>query len=74
MLNRKPGNSFDSMHRRMRIFGILFATVWVLMLLIILGTWILGAYLQYECYKTQEPNSFACWYVSDRVEVGVRQR
>lgn len=74
MLNRKPRSSFDRMESRMRIFGTVFGIVWVLMFVGILGMWALGAYLQYQCYASQNPNSFACWYVSDRIEVGVRNR
>lgn len=61
-------------HRQMTLFGRVFMVVWVLMFVGILGLWGLGGYLQYQCYSSQDPNSFACWYVSDRVEIGVRQR
>jgi hypothetical protein len=74
MKNRQYNSSFERMNQKMKLFQTLFLIFWVLMLLVILGSWVLGAYLEYECYKTRDLNSFACWYVSDRVEVGVRQR
>ena len=33
-----------------------------------------GAYLSITCYTSGDPNSMACFMISDRVEVGVRQR
>jgi hypothetical protein len=75
MLNRNQfENRFEKSRRRMDLFGRMFMVLWVLMFVGILGFWGLGAYLQYQCYSSRDPNSFACWYVSDRVEVGIRQR
>lgn len=65
---------FERHRRGMNIFGGIFAVVWVLMFVGILGVWAIGAYLQYQCYSSRDPNSFACWYVSDRIEIGVRER
>jgi hypothetical protein len=67
-------NSMDKDRKIMKVFGTLFVVIWAFMFVGILGMWALSGYLQYQCYASQDPNSFACWYVSDRVEVGVRNR
>ena len=72
MLDRDFRN--NSFERRMNLFGSVFGVVWVLVVLVILGIWAMTGWLEYKCYSSQDPNSFACWYVSDRVEIGVRQR
>lgn len=73
--NRNDFNHrFDRGRQRMDLFSRLFLVVWVLMFVGILGVWAIGAYLQYQCYSSRDPNSFACWYVSDRIEIGVRER
>lgn len=33
-----------------------------------------SAYLGYQCYAGGDPNSMACYMVSDRHEVGIRYR
>jgi hypothetical protein len=76
MFNRRDdfNTRFERSDRSMRLFGRVFMVVWVMMFIGIMGMFALGAWLSYQCYASQDPNSFACWYASDRVEIGVRQR
>lgn len=52
------------------LFGIFFAIVFVL----ILGTFATSAFLGYQCYTSRDPNSIACYMISDRHEIGIRNR
>lgn len=72
--NRRFGSDFDKSRKQMRFFGRAFMVVWVAMFVGILGMFGAGIYLQYQCYASQDPSSFACWFASERVEIGVRQR
>lgn len=35
---------------------------------------VISAYLGYQCYAGGDPNSMACYMVSERVELGIRHR
>lgn len=76
MLGRRNdfNERFERSSRHMALFGRVFMVIWVLMFVVIIGMWGVGAWLGYQCWSSQDPNSFACWFASDRVEVGVRQR
>jgi hypothetical protein len=64
-------NDFDRRLRIMRWFvGGMIAVV-TLFTLFTIG---LTAYMGLACYTSGDPNSMACYMMSDRVEVGVRPR
>lgn len=65
---------WERSRKRWRLFGGAFAVVWGLAFALIVGSIVAGIYFQYQCYASQDPSSFACWFASDRVEIGVRQR
>lgn len=33
-----------------------------------------SAFLGFQCYNSGDPNSMACYMISDRYEIGVRER
>lgn len=64
-------SNFDRSFRRMNTF----IKMWfVLVAVLALGGITVSAFLSYKCYMGGDPNSMACFMISDRVEVGVRQR
>lgn len=50
-----------------RVFPVFFIGMFVVVMAVI-------AYLAYQCYAGGDPNSMACYMISDRMEIGVRQR
>ena len=52
------------------LFGIFFTATFVL----ILGGFVVTAFLGYDCYRSGDPNSMSCYMMSDRHEVGIRHR
>lgn len=62
---------FDRTFRIMRWFV---GSMIVVITLFTLLTMALTAYLGFSCYMSNDPNSMACYMMSDRVEVGVRNR
>lgn len=47
-------------------FGLIFCAI--------LAVWGISAYLGYQCYASNDPNSMACYMMSDRLELGIRER
>lgn len=64
-------SDFDRSFRRTSMFMKLW---FVLIAALALGGITVSAFLSYKCYTGGDPNSMACFMISDRVEVGVRQR
>lgn len=60
--------------RRFRIMRWFVGSMIVVITLFTLLTMALTAYLGVSCYMSNDPNSMACYMMSDRVEVGVRNR
>lgn len=60
--------------REFRIMRWVVGTMFVVIALLILITMGVTAYLGVSCYMSNDPNSMACYMISDRVEVGVRNR
>ena len=60
--------------RRFRIMRWFVGSMIVVVTLFTLLTMGLTAYLGFSCYTSNDPNSMACYMMSDRVEVGVRNR
>lgn len=58
-------NSFFS-----KIFPFIFGGMFLVMLLMFAA----GIYLSISCYTGGDPNSMACFMISERVEIGVRHR
>lgn len=52
------------------LFGMFFFVIFA-MVMIGIG---ISAYLGLECYTSGNPNSMACYMISDRHEIGVRNR
>lgn len=53
-----------------RMFPLFFGTIFVMVLL----TFASAAFLGAQCYFSNDPNSMACYMMSDRVDIGVRSR
>lgn len=62
---------FDGRFRIMRWFVSTLIAVIMFFTLLTMGV---GVYLGYSCYMSNDPNSMACYIMSDRVELGVRYR
>ena len=64
-------SDFERSFRRtgmfMKFWFVLIATLTLTMMAV-------GAYLSITCYTSGDPNHMACFMISDRVEVGVRER
>lgn len=60
--------------RRFRIMRWFVGSMIVVITLFTLLTMALTVYMGLSCYMSNDPNSMACYMMSDRVEVGVRQR
>lgn len=54
-------------------FG-LFRLFFSLVLILVLGMFTVTAFLGYKCYTSGNPNDMACFMLSERLEVGVRNR
>lgn len=52
------------------IFGIIFAMFFI----IFFGILAIGGIFTYKCYTSNDPNSMACYMISDKNEIGIRQR
>jgi hypothetical protein len=64
-------SDFDRSFRRTSMF----MKLWFVMIAALAGIMMaVGAYLSITCYTSGDPNHMACFMISDRVEVGVRQR
>lgn len=48
---------------RNTFFDIIFPIIFTLMFVIVLGGFAVSGYLGYECYKSNDPNSTACFMV-----------
>jgi hypothetical protein len=62
-------NSFFS-----KIFPFIFGGMFLVMLLIMLLVFVAGIFLSISCYAGGDPNSMACFMISERVEIGIRHR
>ena len=60
--------------RRFRIMGWFLGSMIVVVTLFTLLTIGLTVYMGLSCYTSNDPNSMACYMMSNRVEVGVRNR
>lgn len=60
--------------RRFRIMRWFVGSMIVVITLFTLLTMGLAAFLGVSCYMSNDPNSMACYMMSNRVEVGVRNR
>ena len=52
------------------LFGVFFAVVAALVLV----SFVAAGFLSYQCYASGNPNSIACFMISDRHEIGIRTR
>lgn len=52
------------------VFGLFFACIMVL----VLGMFAVTGFLVYKCYSSGDPNNMACFMISDRHEIGIRNR
>lgn len=52
------------------VFGLFF----VFMFLLALGMFAVTGFLTYKCYSSNDPNNMACFMISDRHEIGIRNR
>ncbi len=52
------------------LFGFFFGLIF----LIVMTGFVVSGYLGYKCYSSNDPNSMACYMMSNRHEIGVRQR
>lgn len=52
------------------VFGVFFAVIAGIVLL----TFIASGFLAYKCYAGGDPNNIACYMISDRYEIGIRNR
>lgn len=48
------------------LFGIVFAVMFSLIAIIVFGTFGLSFYFGYECYKSNDPKSMACYFLEQR--------
>lgn len=48
--------------------------VFVLVFVLVIGGFIFSAYLGYKCYASGNPNDISCFMISDRHEIGIRNR
>ena len=61
------------MHRNSffaKIFPFIFGGMFLVMLLMFVA----GIFLSIGCYASGDPNSMACFMISERVEIGIRHR
>ncbi len=64
-------DDFDRSFRRSRtMFTVVFALMFTLMV-IMLGV---GGLLAWDCWSGGDTNRMSCWMISDRVELGIRDR
>jgi hypothetical protein len=54
-------------------FG-LFGVAFILIFMLVIGTFVITAYMAYQCYSGGDPNNMACYMISDRHEIGIRNR
>jgi hypothetical protein len=57
-----------------RTGGLLFLVMFVFLLLCIFITMVSGAFLAVQCYVNGDPNHISCFMISDRHEIGIRER
>jgi flavodoxin len=76
MINRKPRPQFRSHFEDngMNFIFKLFPFFFMLVMFIVFGTMAISGYLGYQCYSSNNPNSIACYMMSDRQEIGIRVR
>lgn len=55
-------------------FKYLFPIFFALIFFVVIGVFSTVAYLGYQCYASNDPNSMACFMTSQRIELGVRDR
>ncbi len=55
-------------------FFSIFTTFFILFLILFLGTIAYSAFMTYRCYTSNDPNSMACFMISERTEFGIRNR
>ncbi len=46
----------------------------VLVFIVVISGIVFTMFMGYQCYASNDPNSTACYMISDRVEVGIRER
>ena len=72
---RNPGKLQESdFDRSFRRTGTFIKVCFVAVIFMVLSTLAVSVFLGVTCYMSNDPNSMACYMMSDRVEVGVRQR
>lgn len=64
----------DSFDREFRRSQALFRVAFVAIAAMVLTTFAVSAWLFAACYTSGDVNSMACFMISDRVEIGVRER
>jgi hypothetical protein len=52
------------------LFGVFFAVIAALVLV----SFVAAVFLSYQCYSGGDPNNIACYMISDRHEIGIRNR
>lgn len=72
--NRHSGKFESDFDRSFKWAQRLFMGMCAMVFLIIVGVFVAVGYLGYQCYSSNDPNNMACFMMSGRLEVGVRQR
>lgn len=52
----------------------LFTLLSLLIVLMFMGTAFYIGFMTYKCYASNDPNSIACFMISNRHEIGIRNR
>lgn len=64
-------SDFDRSWRRSRMIFTILSVLFIMIFLAIFGS---AAWLSISCYTSNDPASMACYMISDRADVTVRQR
>lgn len=56
------------------MFRTMFMLIFLLVFVTVIGGFAVSVVLGYQCYASGNPNSMACFMVSDRHEIGIRNR
>lgn len=57
----------DSFHKMIMAF-------FVIVFVVVIAGFVVSGFLGYQCYASGDPNSMACYMMSERYEIGIRER